>query len=60
MAEPGVADELSQGVKDAQDKFNAGMGADGDASRLIRCSTNSRAEPGARRLAGDGHGRQLR
>jgi cytochrome P450 len=31
MTEP-IADELSQGVKDAQAKFDAGMGADGDAS----------------------------
>lgn len=36
MTEPTVesepTDELSQGVKDAQAKFDAGMGADGDAS----------------------------
>jgi cytochrome P450 len=32
MTEPIAADELSQGVKDAQAKFDAGMGADGDAS----------------------------
>jgi cytochrome P450 len=32
MADPGVTDELTQGVKDAQAKFDAGMGADGDAS----------------------------
>ena len=27
-----MTDELTQGVKDAQAKFDAGMGADGDAS----------------------------
>ena len=32
MTEPVATDELSQGVKDAQAKFDAGMGADGDAS----------------------------
>src|SRR3954464_4286392 len=32
MAEPSGTDELTQGVKDAQAKFDAGMGADGDAS----------------------------
>jgi cytochrome P450 len=32
MTDPTVADELTQGVKDAQAKFDAGMGADGDAS----------------------------
>src|SRR3954470_7574941 len=32
MAEPSVTDELTQGVKDAQAEFDAGMGADGDAS----------------------------
>ena len=32
MTEPTTADELSQEVKDAQAKFDAGMGADGDAS----------------------------
>lgn len=32
MTEPIATDELSQGVKDAQARFDAGMGADGDAS----------------------------
>jgi cytochrome P450 len=32
MAEPVTSDELSQGVKDAQAKFDEGMGAAGDAS----------------------------
>ena len=32
MAEPVTSDELSQGVKDAQAKFDEGMGAGGDAS----------------------------
>jgi cytochrome P450 len=32
MTEPIAADELSQEVKDAQAKFDAGMGADGDAT----------------------------
>ena len=32
MTEPVASDELTQGVKDAQAKFDEGMGADGDAS----------------------------
>jgi cytochrome P450 len=32
MSDPVVTDQLAQGVKDAQAKFDAGMGADGDAS----------------------------
>lgn len=32
MAEPTVAEDLDQRIRDAQDKFNAGMGAAGDAS----------------------------
>jgi cytochrome P450 len=32
MKETGLTDEVPQGVRDAQAKFNAGMGADGDAS----------------------------
>jgi cytochrome P450 len=32
MTEPVVSDELTQGVKDAQAKFDAGMGAHGDVS----------------------------
>jgi cytochrome P450 len=32
MSEPVISDELSQGVKDAQTKFDEGMGAAGDAS----------------------------
>jgi cytochrome P450 len=32
MAEPRVVEDLDQEIRDAQDKFNAGMGADGDAS----------------------------
>src|SRR5258708_20521755 len=32
MAEPVTSDELTQGVKDAQAKFDEGMGAVGDAS----------------------------
>lgn len=32
MTEPPTTGELAQGVKDAQAKFDAGMGADGDAS----------------------------
>ena len=31
-----MTDELTQGVKDAQDKFDAGMGADG-TRRRTRC-----------------------
>ena len=45
-----MADELTQGVKDAQARFDAGMGADGDASpypmlaelRARRCSCRFR------------------
>lgn len=32
MAEPAVADDIEQRIRDAQEKFNAGMGADGDAT----------------------------
>ncbi len=32
MTEPAASDELTQGVKDAQAKFDEGMGAVGDAS----------------------------
>ena len=32
MVEPSVTEDLDQSIRDAQDKFNAGMGADGDAS----------------------------
>ncbi len=32
MAEPATVEELEQSIRDAQDRFNAGMGADGDAS----------------------------
>jgi len=32
MAEPTTVEELEQSIRDAQDRFNAGMGADGDAS----------------------------
>ena len=32
MAEPTVTDDVPQSVRDAQEKFDAGMGADGDAS----------------------------
>jgi cytochrome P450 len=32
MVEPAVTKDLDQSVRDAQDKFNVGMGADGDAS----------------------------
>ena len=32
MVEPPVTEDLDQSIRDAQDKFNAGMGADGDAS----------------------------
>ena len=32
MTEPVASDELTQGVKDAQAKFDEGMGAVGDAS----------------------------
>jgi hypothetical protein len=32
MAEPTVTDDIPQSVREAQEKFDAGMGADGDAS----------------------------
>jgi len=32
VVEPSVTEDLDQSIRDAQDKFNAGMGADGDAS----------------------------
>jgi cytochrome P450 len=32
MAEPATVEELEQSIRDAQERFNAGMGADGDAS----------------------------
>ena len=32
MAEPTVTDDIPQSVRDAQERFDAGMGADGDAS----------------------------
>lgn len=32
MAESATVEELEQSIRDAQDRFNAGMGADGDAS----------------------------
>jgi cytochrome P450 len=32
VVEPPVTEDLDQSIRDAQDKFNAGMGADGDAS----------------------------
>ncbi|GAB3013480.1 cytochrome P450 [Mycobacterium bourgelatii] len=32
MAEPAVTDDIDQRIREAQEKFNAGMGADGDAT----------------------------
>lgn len=32
MAKPATVEELEQSIRDAQDRFNAGMGADGDAT----------------------------
>ncbi|GFG50256.1 cytochrome [Mycolicibacterium agri] len=32
MTEPATVEELEQSIRDAQNRFNAGMGADGDAS----------------------------
>ena len=32
MAEPATVEELEQSIREAQDRFNQGMGADGDAS----------------------------
>ena len=58
--EPSAVDDLDQTIRDAQDKFNAGMGADGDASPYPLLRELRSAESGARGLAGDGHDRQLR
>lgn len=49
MTEPMTADELSQGVRDAQAKFDEGMGADGDASpypMLAELRTRAAVHPG--------------
>lgn len=45
MTEPIATHELSQGVKDAQAKFDAGMGADGDASPYPMLSDLRAAAP---------------
>jgi cytochrome P450 len=53
MTEPMTADELSQGVKDAQAKFDAGMGADGDASpypMLAEMRASAPVHPGWREM----------
>lgn len=53
MNEPMTADELSQGVKDAQAKFDAGMGADGDASpypMLAELRASAPVHPGWREM----------
>ena len=59
-AEPATVEDLEQSIRDAQDKFNEGMGADGDASPYPLLKELRAQSAGARRLAGDGHGRQLR
>src|SRR5215217_4093381 len=49
MSEPVVSDELTQDVKDAQARFDAGMGADGDASpypMLAELRANAAVHPG--------------
>lgn len=49
MQEPAGTDELTQGVKDAQAKFDAGMGADGNASpypMLAELRTKAPVHPG--------------
>ena len=49
MADPGITDELTQDVKDAQARFDAGMGADGDASpypMLAELRANAAVHPG--------------
>jgi cytochrome P450 len=53
MTDPIVADELTQGVKDAQAKFDAGMGADGDASpypMLAELRAEAAVHPGWREM----------
>lgn len=53
MTEPMTADELSQGVKDAQAKFDAGMGADGDTSpypMLAEMRASAPVHPGWREM----------
>ena len=32
MTEPATVEQLEQSIRDAQDRFNEGMGADGDGS----------------------------
>ena len=54
-----MTEHLSQGVKDAQDKFNAGMGADGDASPYPILK-ELRAKSPCIRVARDGDRRQFR
>ncbi|HKP40377.1 cytochrome P450 [Mycobacterium sp.] len=49
MTDPGVTSALTQDVKDAQAKFDAGMGADGDASpypMLAELRANAAVHPG--------------
>lgn len=49
MGEPATVAELEQSIREAQDRFNAGMGADGDATPyplLERLRTESPVHPG--------------
>ena len=52
--------ELTQGVKDAQAKFDAGMGADGDASPYPMLDELRAKAPVHPRLARDGDLRESR
>ena len=49
MTQPATVEELEQSIRDAQERFNAGMGADGDASPyplLKRLRAESAVHPG--------------
>lgn len=50
MFEPASVEELEQSIRDAQDRFNRGMGADGDASPYPMLK-QLRTSAGTRRLA---------
>ena len=34
MVKPATVEELEQSIRDAQERFNVGMGADGDATAV--------------------------
>ena len=59
MAKPTAVEDLDQSIRDAQEKFNVGMGADGDASPYPLLRELRAQSAGARRVARDGDDRQL-